>query len=290
MMEWRLRRIAALFALLNLAVAAPAAAAAPPELQGLESQLRALVASRPGDIGVAALDLDSGKMVSIHGNKAYPMASTVKVAVAAAYLSQVDHGRRSLDTRIGTLSARSLLEAMLIKSNNTATDILIRNLGGPAEVQEWIDYHRLSGIRVNRTIAQLLASPRDLFDVRDSATPEAMVILLRQIDRGNVLKPQSRVYLLDVMRRCATGSNRIRGLLDRTVMVEHKTGTLNNYTSDVGFITMPDGRRVALALFARGGTDRPNSIAQAARTIYEGFLRLIPTTVGTGVAPAFGGR
>jgi beta-lactamase class A len=289
-MEWRLRRIAALFALLILAVASPVTAAAPPELQGLESQLRALVASRPGDIGVAALDLDSGKMVSIHGNKAYPMASTVKVAVAAAYLSQVDHGRRSLDTRIGPLSARSLLEAMLIHSNNTATDILIRNLGGPAEVQEWIDYHKLTGIRVNRTIAQLLASPRDLFDVRDSATPEAMVILLRQIDRGNVLSPQSRVYLLDVMRRCATGSNRIRGLLDRTVNVEHKTGTLNNYTSDVGFITMPDGRRIALALFARGGSDRPNSIAQAARTIYDGFLRLIPTTLGTSLAPAIGSR
>ena len=288
-MEWRLRRIAALFAWLTLFAAAPAVAATAPELTGLESQLRALVASRPGDIGVAALDLDSGKMVSIHGSKAYPMASTVKVAVAAAFLSQVDHGRRSLDDRIGTLSARSLMEAMLIHSNNVATDILIRNLGGPRVVQEWIDYHNLTGIRVNRTIAQLLASPRDLFDVRDSATPEAMVTLLRQIDRGNVLTPQSRVYLLSVMRRCATGSNRIRGLLDPTVMVEHKTGTLNNYTSDVGFITMPDGRRIALALFARGGSDRPNSIAQAARAIYDGFLRLVPGSLG-GLTPAFGGR
>jgi beta-lactamase class A len=287
-MEWRLRRIAALLALINLFVAAPAAAASAPELAGLESQLRALVASRPGDIGVAALDLDSGKMVSIHGNKAYPMASTVKVAVAAAYLSQVDHGRRSLDDRIGTLSARSLMEAMLIHSNNIATDILIRNLGGPKEVQDWIDFHKLTGIRVNRTIAQLLASPRDLFDIRDSATPEAMVILLRQIDRGNVLSAPSRLYLLSVMRRCATGSNRIRGLLDPTVMVEHKTGTLNNYTSDVGFITMPDGRRIALALFARGGSDRPNSIAQAARAIYDGFLRVLPDSLAP--LPAFGSR
>src|SRR6476469_3435822 len=198
-MEWRLRRIAALFSLISLFLAAPAAAATAPELAGLESQLRALVASRPGAIGVAALDLDSGKMVSIHGDKAYPMASTVKVAVAAAYLSQVDHGRRSLDDRIGSLSARSLMEAMLIHSNNVATDMLIHNLGGPKVVQDWIDFHRLTGIRVNRTIAQLLASPRDLFDIRDSATPEAMVILLRQIDRGNVLSAPSRLYLLSVM-------------------------------------------------------------------------------------------
>jgi beta-lactamase class A len=55
------------------------------------------------------------------------------------------------------------------------------------------------------------------------------------------------------------------------VPIEHKTGTLNNYTSDVGFITLPDGRRLAVAFFARGGADRPTTIAQAARTIYDGF-------------------
>ncbi|MCW3796395.1 class A beta-lactamase-related serine hydrolase [Sphingomonas sp. BN140010] len=286
-----MRVLAVLMCWLSALAAVPAAAATSPspEMRGLESQLAALLANRPGDIGVAALDLDSGKMVSVRGDKPYPMASTVKVAVAAAYLSQVDAGRRSLNDRIGSLTARQLLEAMLIHSNNGATDILIRNLGGPATVQGWIDFHHLSGIRVNRTIAQLLASPRDLFDIRDSATPEAMVTLLRQIDRGNVISPASRVYLLSVMRRCATGSNRIRGLLGPSVPVEHKTGTLNNYTSDVGFITMPDGRRIALALFARGGTDRPNSIAQAARAIYDGFLRLLPDPLAPMPVSAFGG-
>jgi beta-lactamase class A len=73
------------------------------------------------------------------------------------------------------------------------------------------------------------------------------------------------------------------------VRVEHKTGTLNGLTTDVGFITMPDGRRVALALFARGGTDRPNSIAQAARTIYDGFLRLVPDRLAPMPDISFGG-
>jgi beta-lactamase class A len=75
---------------------------------------------------------------------------------------------------------------------------------------------------------------------------------------------------MDVMARCATGKNRIRGMLSG-VPVAHKTGTLNNYTSDVGFITLPDGRRIAVAFFARGGADRPTTIAQAARKIYDGF-------------------
>jgi beta-lactamase class A len=97
-----------------------------------------------------------------------------------------------------------------------------------------------------------------------------MVQMLRSLDKGNILTPTNRAYLLDVMARCATGKNRIRGMLSG-VPIAHKTGTLNNYSSDVGFITLPDGRRIAVAFFARGGTDRPTTIARAARTIYDGF-------------------
>ena len=42
-------------------------------------------------------------------------------------------------------------------------------------------------------------------------------------------------------------------------------------SDDVGFITMPDGHRIIVAIFARGGSNRPRTIAEAARTIYDGF-------------------
>lgn len=264
-------RVFAFFAwILALTVAQPVAAASNPALQTIEQQLASLLATRSGDVGVAALDLATGETIAINGEKAYPMASTMKVAVAAAYLAQVDHGRRSLSDRIGNQSARSLLEAMLIHSNNNATDQLINNLGGPRAVQNWLEFNNVRGVRVDRTIARLLADKRDLWDLRDSATPLAMVSLLRTIDKGNVLSASSHSYLLGVMARCQTGKNRIRGLL-AGVPIAHKTGTLNNYSSDVGFITLPTGRRLAIAIFARGGTDRPTTIAQTARTIYDGF-------------------
>jgi beta-lactamase class A len=268
-------RLVALLFWLSAFFAQPAWAASSATLQPLEQQLAALLASKPGDYGVAALDLDSGETVSVNGHKLFPMASTVKVAVAAAYLAQVDHGRRSLDDRIGGSSARQLIEVMLIRSSNPATDLLIRDLGGPSAVQTWLNWHKLSNIRIDRTIARLLADPRDLWDVRDSSTPMAMVAMLQQIDRGKVLSPASRQYLLGTMARCATGKNRMRGLLSPWTPVAHKTGTLNNYTSDVGYITLPDGRRLAVAFFARGGSDRPRAIAEAARTIYEGFATML---------------
>ena len=76
------------------------------------------------------------------------------------------------------------------------------------------------------------------------------------------------------MARCQTGKNRMRALLPAWARVEHKTGTLNGYASDVGYVTLHDGRRIAIAIFARGGSNRPATIAWAARAIYDGFARL----------------
>ena len=259
-----------------LCAAQPSAAATSPQLAPLEAQLNALLQGQSTELGVAAFDPKSKASICIKCEAAFPMASTVKVAVAAAYLAQVDFGRRTLDDVIAGQRASSLMDAMLTRSDNYATDKLIRNLGGPSAIDGWLRFHNLSGIRVDRTIAQLLAAKRDLWDTRDSSTPVAMIELLKKIDAGNVLAPRSQAYLHDMMARCITGKNRIRGLLPAGTRVENKTGTLSGYTSDVGYITLQDGRKIIVAFFARGGSDRPRAIAEAARAIYYGFSS-IPT-------------
>ena len=107
-----------------------------------------------------------------------------------------------------------------------------------------------------------------------------MVDLLGRIYRAELIKPASRNYLLDLMSRCETGKNRMKALLPNGTPVEHKTGTLNGLTDDVGFITLPDGRRIAIAIFTRGGSDRPRTIAEAARTIYDGFAKVLTWPFG----------
>ncbi len=279
-------RFLAPFAFLLALVAQPAVAQVTPDLQPLEQRLAALATENPGEYGIGALDLETGAMVTYNGERPFPMASTMKIAVAAAYLTEVDAGRRSLDETIGGTTALTLMEQMLIHSNNQSTDRLIATLGGPAAVNSWLRAHRLSGIRVDRNIATLLAARRDLHDIRDSSTPVAMLQLLRLIDSGDALSPRSRTLLLDIMRRCATGRNRIRGLMPPEAMVEHKTGTLTGYTGDVGFLTYPDGHRIAVVFFARGGDNRPAVISTAARAIYDGF----GSDDGKGLAGDLGGR
>ena len=275
-------RFIALFISVLAFLAQPAVAASSPALSTLEDQLSSLVANKSADVGIAALDLNTGETVSIKGNTPFPMASTVKVAIAALYLAQVDNGRRSLDDTINGQSVRSLMRRMLVFSDNHAADILFKDVGGPRALEAWLEDNDVKGIHVDRTIAQLLASKRDLFDRRDSSTPVAMVDLLQRIYKAQLIKPESRNYLLDVMAQCETGKNRIKALLPG-VPVEHKTGTLNGLADDVGFITLPDGRRVAVAIFTRGGADRPRTIAETARAIYDGFKSVFTWPFG---APA----
>lgn len=256
-----------------LFIASPAWAEGPSRLDGLEQQLASTASENPGEFGIAALDLETGEIASFNGSEAFPMASTMKIAVAAAYLAEVDAGRRSLDERISRSTALELMERMMIRSDNWATDRLIAALGGPREVNDWLRSHDMKGMRVDRNIAQLLRARRDLHDIRDSSTPVAMLELLRLVDGDKALQPRSRALLLDMMERCVTGSSRIRGLMPRDVMVQNKTGTLRRFASDVGYLTLPGGRRIAVAFFARGGGNRSAVIATTARAIHDAFRR-----------------
>ena len=160
---------------------------------------------------------------------------------------------------------------MIVHSDNQAADQLLAAVGGPVAVQQWLSSQKILGMRVDRTIAELLREHGHLADTLDVATPAAMVALLYKLDSQALLTPESRALLFDLMSRCETGTRRIRALLPAGTPVEDKTGTLDGVTNDVGFITMPDGHRVAIAVFARGGRDRQPGIAEISRLIYDRF-------------------
>ena len=267
-------RFIAIFLSLLAFLGGPAAAAASPDLVSVEQQLSSMASGSSADVGIAALDLNTGESLSIKGDTPFPMASTVKVAIAALYLSQVDRGQKTLDDSINGQSVRKLMARMLIFSDNHAADILFKDVGGPTAVHHFLTQNGIQGVHVDRTIAQLLSARRDLWDTRDSSTPRGMIELLRSIYKAKIISPQSRDYLLGVMAKCQTGKNRMKWLLPAGTPVEHKTGTLNGLADDVGFISMPDGHRIAVAIFARGGSNRPQTIAEAARAIYDGFKGL----------------
>jgi beta-lactamase class A len=265
-----------------------------------EAQVAALASAQDGRIGVAALDLTTGRTVSVLGDQPFPMASTSKIAIVATFLDGVDQGRfhltdqyplmipvpsRKFDgpvapVRAGTLySALDLIEMTITRSDNHATDALLAVVGGPQAVNRWSRRAGLSDLHIDRDIATLVrddgaVDPARTIDTRDAATPRAMVRLVSGVYRGEWLSASSRAVLLGAMERCLTGKKRMRALLPEEARVAHKTGTLYNTSSDVGFFHMPDGRPIAVAIYVTGQGGKPNRdarIAAIARALYDGY-------------------
>lgn len=160
----------------------PAADAVTAEIGRIEKAAR-------GALGVAAVHLESGRGVGYRADEFFPMASTVKVAVAARILEMADRGQVSLATEIpvkrmemvpeGPLAAirwrpglswsfEELLEAMITRSDNTSTDVLFRVAGGPPAVDAWLKGIGLKDIRPARYIRELL---RDVLSIPEPASP-----------------------------------------------------------------------------------------------------------------------
>jgi beta-lactamase class A len=266
----------------------------------LDAQVAALASAGQGRIGVAALDLATGRSVAVLGNQPFPMASTAKIAIVATFLDGVDRGHfrltdqyplmipvpsRKFDGPIAPvragmmLSAQSLIELALTRSDNHATDALLAVVGGPQAVNGWLRRSGITELHIDRDIATLVrddgaVDPARTIDTRDSATPIGMVRLLSGLYRGDWLSASSRAVLLGAMGRCRTGAHRMKALLPEDAQIAHKTGTLYNTSSDVGIVQLPDGRAVALAIYVTGQGGKPNRdarIAEIARALYDGY-------------------
>lgn len=278
----------------------------------LELRIAELADGSDGRIGVAAIDLATGEQISVLGDQRFPMASTSKIAIAATFLEGVDQGRWSLTSEFPLLwavrsqpfstaaapvregeymAAIDLIDLMLTRSSNPATDALLAAVGGPQAVTDWAHRAGLTDFSIDRDIATLVRDDREFdpathIDMRDSATPETMVRLLAGIYQGEWLSSESRHVILDAMERCRTGRRRIRAGMPEGVTVAHKTGTLNRLAGDIGIIEMPDGRAIAMAIYVTGQSAsqadenanksraralRDARIASIARAIYDGY-------------------
>ena len=87
--------------------------------------------------------------------------------------------------------------------------------------------------------------------------------------------------LLDLLERVTTGPQRLKGLLPKTAVVAHKTGTggtsqgVASATNDIGLITLPNGRHLAVAVFVSDSRvdlpARERVIARIAKALWDKY-------------------
>ncbi len=263
----------------------------------LRDRIEQISQAARGRVGVTATVLETGESVTLNGNQQFPMQSVYKFPIAMAVLAQVDRGKLKLDQKIRVeasevlqgsrildeksqgmeFSLAEILKYMVSESDNTASDLLLKQVGEPRIVTEYLRGLGVNDIVVANTEKELAQDTAVQY--RNYATPDAAVVLLRVFHEGKGLSKSSQALLLQLMTETTTGPKRIKGLLPDGTVVAHKTGTSSTVngvtaaTNDVGLVTLPNGRHMAIAVFVSdsgaNNAIREEVIAKVAKAAWD---------------------
>jgi beta-lactamase class A len=273
--------------------------------------------ARPGVMDIGVMDLDHDRAWYADDMGHYPLGSLTKLLTSACALSQVDEGKLHLNerlrigranlspppSRVSAVFAREgapvdlpladLIGLSIQHDDNTAADVMLQRVGGPAVVTAWLKSKGLQGLRLDRYGRQRIpemfglgdfrpewnderefahaletippaireeAMDRYLADSRDTATVPGMISLLDKLASGQLLGADSTRFLLALMtNRPETSRGLAAGLLPGSTLavVGSSSHTSLGFTpadNQAGIATLPGGRRLAMVVFLVGST------------------------------------
>lgn len=283
----------------------------------------------PGTIGVAALHIEKNQLIEFNGDTRFPMASTYKLPIALYCLSLAEEGKINLQSKmIATkyvrrrfcfniklnekLSITKLIQLMIEESDNTASDMILKVVGGPRTITEWLQKHEINQISIDRSYLKMSAdyygiqnlgdknhctaqhfcnlikqlSKKDqeeainkfYDDTRDTSTPIEMVNLINKMYKGELVSSYSLNFLLESMLVCKWGEGLIRRFLPEGTKFWHKTGQMDGLVADVGIIELPNKKgHLALAMYTNKSmalrVNRKKAIALISKALFDYFSK-----------------
>lgn len=266
----RRQAVVGLTSLPLLSLSTPALALDPPvqRVASLEKKIG-------GRVGVYLRDITGRVLVAHRADERFPMCSTFKFLLAAAALKRIDQGQMSLDQVLnfgeadllsyapvakanvakGGLPLGELCAAVVTVSDNTAANVILRNIGGPQAVTAFARSIGDQDTRLDRNEPELNSAIPG--DPRDTTTPQAIGEDMPRLLSGNALGAASQQMLENWMVASKTGLKRVRAGLPNGWVVGDKTGTGANGSANVIAIIRPENRATLFASVYLTGSRAP---------------------------------
>lgn len=245
----------------------------------LSEKLNQITSTKKAFVGVSIADSRGKEVLSINGDKHFPLQSVFKFHIALVMLSEIDKGKFSLDQKIEikknellpdlyspirddhsegvTLTIAKIMQYTVSQSDNVGCDVLLRLLGGPKAVEDYfakIGFKDIS-IKINEETQQ---GNWDL-QFQNWTTPKAANKVLSTFygNKKNLLSRSSYDFIWKTMRETSTGAKRLKAQLPAGKIIAHKTGTsgTNKQTgitaavNDIGVILLPNGKHFYISVF-----------------------------------------
>lgn len=232
--------------------------------------------------GIYFVDLDNGNYLSLNGEKTFATASIIKLPILIAFFQDVEAGKIKLDETLvmgrdvivggsgymqdlppgSKFSARQTVSNMITTSDNTATNMIIKRMGGINVLNQ-----RFQSWGLQRTVMR-----NWLPDLKgtNTTTAKELVQLMAMLEQGKLLqgtKPQA----MDILRRVKNRKLLPVGL-GSGATIAHKTGDIGFLLGDAGIVNMPTGKRYLVAVLVESAYDDP-----AARDYIQDVSRIVYT-------------
>ncbi len=256
------------------------------ELPDLKAKLEKIAAKYPKLAAQAYfIDLDQGNFVNYKGNLPIPAASTIKIPIVVAFFQAVDQGKLYLDEQLAItpdvlasgsgdlqykndgkpLTALETAVKMITISDNTATNMLIKRLGGKALLNAKFKEWGLSETAIRNPLPDLEGT--------NTTSPKDLATVLDRVNRGELISLKSRDRLLGIMQQTETRTLLPQGI-EQDAIIAHKTGDIGTVLGDAGIIDMPSGKRLIAVILAKRPHNDPQGrtlIQELTRAAYQHF-------------------
>lgn len=274
----------------------------------LRNKIEQIVSKKNAVVGVSIIGNNGKDTLSILGDRRFPMQSVFKFHIALAVLSEVDKGSLSLDQKIeigknellpedfwsplrdenpngGSFTIERLIQYSVSHSDNTACDILIKLIGTPKTVEEYIRKRGIKDIEIAFNEKEMQAKWDNMF--QNWTTPRAASATLKIFfeNKGDLLSKASYDFFWKTNKETTTGTNRIRGQLPEGTIVAHKTGWsgtnketgITAAVNNIGIVFLPNEKYFIISVFVCESKEdfdtNEKIIADIAKATYDFYTK-----------------
>ena len=244
----------------------------------LKKEISKITEGKKATVAVSVLGIDFPfQYNNNNAEKKLPMQSVFKYHIALAVLDLVDQGKLSLDQKVFIKKSEllpntwspireknpegnfempisELIEYSVAMSDNVGCDVLLRLIGGPKVVHDFLISKGAKDTQIVYNEEIMQSEWKNQYE--NYTTMKSATRLLKDFYKGKILSKKSTEFLLAVMYRTSTGLNKIVEQLPKYAKVAHKTGSsgkndacLTGAENDIAIITLPNGKTYAIAIF-----------------------------------------
>jgi beta-lactamase class A len=259
----------------------------------IQKKLSELEVSSGGRIGLSARNTANNRVIQYRAEERFPFCSTFKALLVASVLKKsmsdphlleerIKYGKKDIEASKYSpiteknlnagMSIAQLCEATIQYSDNAAANLLMKKLGGPQSVTDFLRSIGDSKFKLDRWEPELNSAIPE--DSRDTSTPNAVEKSLRQVLLGDTLGQFQRELLKTWLKGNTTGDARIRAGVPTDWTVGDKTGTCSyGTTNDIGIIWPSHGEPIIVAIYftqkEKDAAPKNEVIASIARMVIE---------------------